>query len=362
MKSWYTIRARASGAEVLIYDEIGAYGVSAKGFLAELSGLPDDAPIDLRLNSPGGSVFDAVAIYNALTRHAGTITVWVDGIAASAASYIAMAGDEIVMPENAFLMIHDPSGIVMGTATDMRDMAGTLDKIAASMTRGYAARSGKPEEEIAALMASETWFDATDALDLGLATRLAEPVRIAASFDIARFRNAPPSLAELVNAESAATGDDIVPEGNEVAAGGDPATAPDPAGKVPAGNVDQVDANDDPSRSNGQSEGVADGNTLSSGAESCVAATNAAPGASAIRAEVIAHARAVIDLCRLAGQPQMAGRFLEEDAGLDAVRAQLLAAKAETEPQINPHHPQPGRSSNTRPWGDVIARTFRQKG
>jgi ATP-dependent protease ClpP protease subunit len=98
--------------------------------------LSDGVPIDLRLNSPGGSVFDAVAIFNALTRHTGTVTVWIDGIAASAASYIAMAGDEIVMPENALLMIHDPSGIVMGTAADMRDMAETLDKIAASMTRG----------------------------------------------------------------------------------------------------------------------------------------------------------------------------------------------------------------------------------
>ncbi len=362
MNSWYTIRARGTGAEVLIYDEIGAYGVSAKGFLAELGALPDGMPIDLRLNSPGGSVFDAVAIFNALARHTGTITVWIDGIAASAASYVAMAGDEIVMPENAFLMIHDPSGLVMGTAADMRDMAATMDKIAASMTRGYAAKSGKPEAQIAALMASETWFDATDALDLGLATRMAEPVRIAASFDIGRFRNAPPALTELVNAEGPATGDDIVPDENDVAGCDDPPTTPDLATKVPAENVGPVDAADDPSRSNGHSEGVADGNTQSSGAESCIAVANAPPDAGAIRAEVIAHARTVIDLCRLAGQPQMAGRFLEEDAGLDAVRARLLAAKAEAEPQINPHHPQPGRSSTTRPWGDVINRTFKLKG
>ena len=117
MNSWYTIRAQALGAEVVIYDEIGAYGVSAKGFLAELGALPDGTPLALRLNSPGGSVFDAVAIYNAIKRHSGTVTVWIDGIAASAASYIAMAGDEVVMPENAFLMIHDPAGVVMGTAT-----------------------------------------------------------------------------------------------------------------------------------------------------------------------------------------------------------------------------------------------------
>jgi len=84
MTSWYTIRARASSAaaeraEISIYDEIGAYGVTAKGFLAKLGALPDEVPIDLRLNSPGGSVFDAVAIHNALQRHAGPVTVWIDG-------------------------------------------------------------------------------------------------------------------------------------------------------------------------------------------------------------------------------------------------------------------------------------------
>lgn len=359
MNSWYTICARATGAEVLIYDEIGAYGVSAKGFLAELGALPDDAPIDLRLNSPGGSVFDAVAIYNALSRHAGTITVWIDGIAASAASYIAMAGDEIVMPENAFLMIHDPSGVVMGTAADMRDMAGTLDKIAASMTRGYAAKSGKTELEIAALQSAETWFDAKDALDAGLATRMAEPVRIAASFDIGRFSNAPPELVEAVEADSAAPGSNIVGGDNDVEGRDAAPIVPDPATKIPAGNVDPVAKADVTSRSNGQSGGVAGGNTPASVLESCVAVANAAPDAAVIRAETIMHARAVIDLCRLASQPQMAGRFLEEDASLDAVRARLLDAKAEAEPQISPHHSQPGRSETTRPWGDVIARTFR---
>jgi len=353
MNTWYTIRARALGAEVLIYDEIGAYGVSAKGFLAELGALPDDAPIDLRLNSPGGSVFDAVAIFNALSRHAGHITVWIDGIAASAASYIAMAGDEIVMPENAFMMIHDPSGIVMGTAADMRDMAGTLDKIAASMTRGYVAKSGKPEAEIAALLAAETWFDAKDALEAGLATRMAEPVRIAASFDIGRFRNAPPDLVEMVKA-------DIVGDANDVASGDASALVPDPATKVPTGNVDQAAAHDDPATP--QNDVAADHTPSHDSAPSTAAAAYTAPDVAAIRAEAIAHARAVIDLCRLAGQPQMAGRLLEDDASLDQVRAKLLAAKAEAEPQISSHHPQPGPNPTTRPWGDVIARTFKLKG
>ncbi|MBW7947025.1 MAG: Clp protease ClpP [Sphingomonadaceae bacterium] len=324
MNSWYTIRARASGAEVLIYDEIGAYGVSAKGFLAELGALPDGVPIDLRLNSPGGSVFDAVAIYNALQRHNGSITAWIDGVAASAASYVAMAGDEIVMPENAFLMIHDPSGLVMGTAADMREMADNMDKIAGGMVRGYAARSGRSEEEIAALMAAETWFDAAAALEAGLATRMIEPVRIAASFDIARFRNAPPALAEAIA--------DLVPENGP---DGNEASENSVNGVAPA-------TTSDPETEPGTPLGPAP----------------VLPGVdpTAIRRDAIAHARAVIDLCRLAGQPQSAGRFLEEDASLDAVRSCLLAARTEAEAQISPHHPQPGPIPSARHWGDVIAR------
>jgi ATP-dependent Clp protease, protease subunit len=359
MNSWYTIRARASGAEVLIYDEIGAYGITAKGFLAELGALAEGTPIDLRLNSPGGSVFDAVAIFNALARHAGTVTVWIDGIAASAASYIAMAGDEIIMPENAFLMIHDPSGIVMGTAADMREMAATMDKIAGTMIRGYAAKSGKPEEEIAALMAAETWFDAQDALHLGLATRMAEPVRIAASFDIGKFRNAPPELVEAV-AETVSASNGSEGDPDETGEACPTAEAESDVGKPNTTSGHTPAPVDDPAPSTGQSEAVAEANTLT-----CVMPSNAppaAPDANTIRAEAIAHARAVIDLCRLAGQPQMAGRFLEEDASLETVRAKLLAARAEAEPQITSHHPQPGPSPTTRPWGDVIARTFKLKG
>jgi len=337
MASWYAIRARATGAEVAIYDEIGAYGVSAKGFLAELGALPEGAPVDLRLNSPGGSVFDAVAIHNAIKRHEGTVTVWIDGIAASAASYIAMAGDEIVMPENAFLMIHDPAGLVMGTAEDMRAMAEALDKVKGSLVSGYATKSGRTREEVSALMAAETWFDAGDAVAQGFADRLIEPVRIAARFDIGRFRNAPPVLVEgeaepepgdeSDDANTEAT--DAATEDDEVADAGDEQTAASDAPRPP------VEA---------------------------PPPSGAPPDPATIRAEAIGHARAVIDLCRLAGQPQMAGKFLEQDASLDDVRAALLAARAEAEPEIAPHHPQPGRSSTARPWGEIVARTFKLKG
>lgn len=362
MKSWYTIRARASGTEVLIYEEIGAYGVSAKGFLAEFGALPDDAAIDLRLNSPGGSVFDAVAIYNALKRHAGNITVWIDGIAASAASYIAMAGDEIVMPENAFLMIHDPSGLVMGTAEDMRSTAEALDKVKGSLIQGYAAKSGKSDDEIAALMAAETWLDAKDALDFGFIDRIAEPVKLAASFDVARFRNAPPEVVEAV-AETVGAPNGFEDDLDQAMDARSHAVPESDVGKDTITPADTATPAEDVSTPIGQGVGVSDGNTRPSiPSESSVAIDNTAPEASAIRAAAIAHARAVIDLCRLAGQPQMAGRFLEEDVGLDEVRNRLLAAKAEAAPDITATHAQPGRAATTQSWGDVIARTFKTKG
>ena len=344
MKSWYSIRAREAGVELSIYDEIGAYGVSAKDFIAELGALPAATPIELRLNSPGGSVFDAVAIYNALKRHDGSVTVTIDGIAASAASYVAMAGDAVVMPENAFLMIHDPSGLAIGTAADMRSMAEALDKIGASLVRGYAAKSGKPEEEVAALMAAETWFDAAEALAAGFADRLAAPVRMAAHFDISGFRNAPPDLVEAVEdadeeAEVPEASDE--PEAGEgeesEAEGGEGAATDNPDAPPPAASEDPPPAApDNPSP--------------------------AVPDPAAIRAEAMAHAKTVVDLCRLAGQPQKAAGFLETEASLDAVRKALIEARATADPDIAATHPQPGPGPAARPWGEVIARTFKRKG
>jgi hypothetical protein len=259
-----------------------------------------------------------------------------------------MAGDEVVMPENAFMMIYDPSGLVMGTSGDMHAMAEALDKIAGSLVRGYAAKSGRPEEEIVALMAAETWFDAKDALDLGLATRIAEPVRMAAHFDVARFRNAPPALVEAAEADAEA--DDPSQPVEQTA---DPADPADPAETEPE-SLAAVESSD------ATSVGADPGPPPN--AQSTVAVSNGAIDATIIRAEAIAHARAVIDLCRLAGLPQMAGRFLEPEQDLDQVRNALLAAKAEAEPEIAAHHPQPGRSTSARPWGEIVARTFKLKG
>jgi ATP-dependent Clp protease, protease subunit len=202
MAQWYQFRAQAKGAEIVIYDEIGAFGILAKAFLDELKALGPVAELTVRINSPGGSVFDGVAIYNALKRHDAAITVWVDGIAASIASVIAMTGDEVVMPENAMLMLHDPSALVIGTATDMRGMAAALDRMKAGMVAAYRDKSGRDNAEVEALMAAETWLSAQEAVDLGLADRVEQPVRMAAHFDLSRFRNTPPQLAALTTTTS----------------------------------------------------------------------------------------------------------------------------------------------------------------
>jgi hypothetical protein len=258
-------------------------------------------------------------------------------------------------------MIHDPSGLVMGTAEDMRATAAALDKVKGSLIQGYASKSGKADDEIATLMAAETWLDAKDALDLGLIDRIAEPVKLAASFDVARFRNAPPEVVEAIETVGAPNGFEDDPDQPKEAT--PPAMPESDVGKDNITSGDITMPAEDPPAPRGQDLGVSDGNTRpSSPSESSVAATNTAPEASAIRAEAIAHARAVIDLCRLAGQPQMAGRFLEEDASLDEVRNRLLAAKAEATPDITASHAQPGRAAATNSWGDVIARTFKTKG
>jgi len=341
MKNWYSICALNEGAEISIYDEIGAYGVSAKAFLADLGKLPDATPLTLRLNSPGGSVFDAVAIYNALQRHAGIVTVSIDGIAASAASYIAMAGDEIIMPENAFLMIHDPSGMVMGTAADMRAMAEALEKIGASLLRGYAAKSGKPEKDIAKLMAKETWLDAAEALEMGFADTMAEPVKIAASFDVSRFQNTPPEIVKAVKSAEK------------------PAVAVEkPALKIePTAKIDPV-----PGPTRKPAPGAKIKPVVAAVAPQPKPEPTPISDPAAIRSEAMTYAKTVVDLCRLAGQSQMAAEFLDAETSLEAIRKALIDARAANEPDISATHPQTGKHSDSRPWADVIVRTFKRKG
>ncbi|HHH6356488.1 TPA: head maturation protease, ClpP-related, partial [Escherichia coli] len=120
-----------SDADIYIYDEIGFWGVTAKQFISDLNALGDITHINLHINSPGGDVFEGIAIFNALKTHGASITVYVDGVAASMASVIAMVGNPVIMPENTFMMIHKPFGFTGGDAEDMRTYADLLDKVEA---------------------------------------------------------------------------------------------------------------------------------------------------------------------------------------------------------------------------------------
>ena len=174
---WYRITAAGDDrAEVFIYGTIGddwnEDGVTAASFVKGLRAIT--APrIDLHLNSPGGLVFDGVAIYSALRNHPAAVTSFVDGVAASAASFVAMAGEEIVIEKPAKMMIHDANGLVLGNAADMREMADLLDDLSDTIAGIYADRAGKTVAHWRAAMRAQTWYGAAEAVAAGLADRVA---------------------------------------------------------------------------------------------------------------------------------------------------------------------------------------------
>lgn len=188
----------AGVAELYLYEEIGAFwGKSAKEFSAELADLGPVEEINVRINSMGGSVFDGFTIHSLLKNHAAKVVVHIDGIAASIASVIAMAGDEIRISENGFLMIHQPWTFAEGTAQTLREKADVLDKLQEQGVKIYADRSGLNEAEVLALMDNgvETWLNATEAISRGLADSMMESVEaVSMVVDRKLFPNAPASL------------------------------------------------------------------------------------------------------------------------------------------------------------------------
>lgn len=191
-RDWYRIQNSAEGAsEILIYDEIGYWGVTASDFVRDLTALDTEA-ITVRVNSPGGDVFDGIAILNALRGHKAKITTIVDGLAASAASFIAMAGNEIVMRRNAEMMIHDPSAFGGGSATEHRDLAQQLERIGDNIASIYAERAGGTTAQWREAMLAETWYSAQEAVEAGLADRIDGPAEDSAknNFDLTVFNYA----------------------------------------------------------------------------------------------------------------------------------------------------------------------------
>jgi len=191
---WYAVENRGNQTEFRIYDDVGGgffgEGVTADRFLKELDSVPEGRPIVVGINSRGGSVTEGLAIYNALKRR-GNVTTRCDGMAASIASVILMAGDRIRCVKNGTVMLHDPSAMVSGGSEDMRRMADRLDAAKNQLAAAYVERTKLPLAEVDALMSEETWMDATEARDLGFVDELEGEGASAQTFDLGIYNRAP---------------------------------------------------------------------------------------------------------------------------------------------------------------------------
>lgn len=219
-QNWYAFKNapdKSGEVELSLYDEIGSFGIGAKQFIAELKEYKGQH-VHLRINSPGGEIVEGSAIYNALSRHEGGLTVHIDALAASMASVIAMSGDPVYMADNALLMIHNPWTLAAGEAKDLRKQADLLDTMKSNLIRAYQKKSGMEEKAIAKLMDEETWLDAVEAVALGFVDAIEDGIPAAASakemrarfdnFAKAKMQNTAISEAEV----SAPAADPVVEE------------------------------------------------------------------------------------------------------------------------------------------------------
>jgi ATP-dependent Clp protease protease subunit len=191
-------------ADIFIYGDIVSSqwyeeDTTATSFKNDLDALGDVSTINLYINSPGGNVFEGVAIYNMLKRHKAKVNVHVDALAASIASVIAMAGDTVYMPKNSMLMIHNPWSFAMGNAAELRKIADDLDRIGQSVKQTYLQKSGDKlsDEKLQEMLDAETWLSADEAYQYGLCDVVLEASQVAASISAEwfnRYKNVPKQL------------------------------------------------------------------------------------------------------------------------------------------------------------------------
>ncbi len=203
-------------ATIYVYGAIGDYyGIDAHAFAREVAAI-EASTIHLRINSPGGDVFEARAMKTALEQHRAKVVAHIDGLAASAASFLMLAADEIEISEGAFVMIHQPWTFAVGSADELRASAAVLDKVGLAIVGDYVRRTGKSEDEVLAWMRAETWLTADEAVENGFCDRKAgeagepadpEPDEPPAErdpetptaknlFDLSVYRNAPRALKQ----------------------------------------------------------------------------------------------------------------------------------------------------------------------
>ncbi|MGQ7939088.1 head maturation protease, ClpP-related [Paraburkholderia sp. D1E] len=342
-RKWWDIRALtnaqgASVAEIRIYDEIGFWGTDAKTFISQLDEAAANADeIVVAINSPGGDVFDAFAIYNALRRYAGRVTTRVDGVAASAASLVTMAGDRVVMPENAMLMIHNPWTVAAGTSADLRATADSMDKARDGILAAYRNKSGKSDEELTAMLDAETWMTATEAREAGFADEIEAPVKLSASMRaaglLARFESAPSPVQALVDealAEASNPDPDIptgIPQlGTKTVADPVPPIAPEPTVQA-----------ESPGALAAHVFSACRAANLSACVESIVTTTALKDRATIDAA--IRNASDIAGLCVATKLPELTAQFVADGLNPDQVRARLFDRVTQAQARVNSRLP-----------------------
>lgn len=189
----FAVRNQGDRAVVYVYDEISPWGIDGAEFAREIDKLTANV-IEVRINSPGGYVSDTAVMVNALKRHPARVEAFIDGLAASSATHIAIAADHVQMAENAFFVIHNPWSFALGDAAELRKQADVLDKFRDVIAAQYVAKSGKTPEQIAEWMNAETWFDANEAKAQGFIDQIGDKVEAQASYDLSIFNNTPAQL------------------------------------------------------------------------------------------------------------------------------------------------------------------------
>lgn len=309
--------ASADAPETLrIFDEIGFWGVQAKDFTSDLSKVQSKT-LNVEINSPGGDVFAGLAIYNALKSSGKEIVVKVMGVAASAASLIAMAGDKIQMPKNTFMMVHNPWSFAMGNADELREQANVLDKIGDSLLKTYAARTGKSEDEIAPLLAKDTWLTADEAVEMGFATEVTDEVKANASFDMARADLPETVKAVFAMASGQANPEDTPPEEDD-------------------------DAQDSSVSVAEQIEAAAKAAGLEAHASLWAVACTSLEDATA----KISAAREIKALCAVAKMDSKADAAIRAGKSVSDVRAELVKAMAELDEETHTDTSKPNAQAN----------------
>lgn len=319
-RDWYRISLQADPAvaEIWIYDVIGedywtGEGVTAKKFLDELKTLPETVTtLRVHVNSPGGSVFDAVAIANMLraqsTEQGRTVEMLIEALAASAASVITSAGDSIKIASNAMMMVHNPSAIVWGQAKDMREMAAALDSIRDAIVATYRWVSQLSAEAIQTLMDATTWMSAEEALANGFVTEIMEPVKVTACFP----PEALAKLGEIPDPYRARLATLTIPAPDALA-GPKPEPVPDPVDPVAPAPADATAI----------LAACRTANCLDLAEE--LVAERATPEQVAAR---LAAAQEIRGLCAMAKLPELAGGYLRARMAPADVKAHLTTITA----------------------------------